>query len=69
MSGAPVIRRSWSGHLVEPGNLPQADMPFSKFIGVYSGRVQTDHPDEAQIGLVWDGSFIDEIIAANVRDE
>jgi Trypsin-like peptidase domain len=69
MSGAPVIRRSWSGQLVEPGNLPEVDMPFSKFIGVYSGRLPTDHPHEAQIGLVWDGSFIDEIVAGNVRDE
>jgi hypothetical protein len=38
----------------------------AKFIGVYSGRVQTDQPYEAQIGLVWDASFIDEIIAANI---
>jgi hypothetical protein len=69
MSGAPVIRRSWSGHLVEPGFVPLVDTPLSKFIGVYSGRVRTDHPQEAQIGLVWDGSFIDEIIAGNVRDD
>jgi hypothetical protein len=69
MSGAPVIRRSWPGHLVEPGIALQTDMPLSKFIGVYSGRIPTDHPHEAQIGLVWDGSFIDEIIAGNVRDE
>jgi hypothetical protein len=69
MSGAPVIRRSWSGHLVEPGIALQPDMPLSKFIGVYSGRVPTDHPHEAQIGLVWGGSFIDEIIAGNVRDD
>jgi hypothetical protein len=69
MSGAPVIRRSWSGHMVEPGFVPLVDSPLSKFIGVYSGRLPTDHPHEAQIGLVWDGSFIDEIIAGNVRDE
>jgi S1-C subfamily serine protease len=69
MSGAPVIRRSWSGHLVEPGIALQPDMPLSKFIGVYSGRLPMDHPHEAQIGLVWDGSFIDEIIVGNVRDE
>jgi hypothetical protein len=42
---------------------------LNKFIGVYSGRVPTDHPQEAQIGLVWDGSLIDEIIAGNVRDD
>ena len=32
-------------------------------------RVPTDHPHEAQIGLAWDKSYIDEIIAGNKRDE
>jgi hypothetical protein len=45
MSGAPVIRRSWSGHLVEPGNLPQADMPLASSSGSipagYRRTVQT----------------------------
>lgn len=68
MSGAPVIRRSWTNHMVQPGVMALVDSPLNKFIGVYSGRVPTDHPHEAQIGLVWDGSFIDEIIAGNVRD-
>jgi len=45
------------------------DTPLNRFIGVYSGRVPTDHPHEAQIGLVWGASLIDEIIAGNVRDD
>jgi hypothetical protein len=69
MSGAPVIRRSWSNHMVEPSVVALVDTPLNKFIGVYSGRVPTDHPHEAQIGLVWDGSLINEIIAGNVRDD
>jgi hypothetical protein len=69
MSGAPVIRRSWSNHMVQPGVVALVDTPLNKFIGVYSGRVPTDHPHEAQIGLVWDRSLIDEIIAGNIRDE
>ena len=69
MSGAPVIRRSWTNHMVEPGVVALVDTPLNKFIGVYSGRVPTDHPYEAQIGLAWDGSLIDEIIAGNIRDE
>jgi hypothetical protein len=68
MSGAPVIRRSWTNHMVQPGVMAPVDTPLNKFIGVYSGRMRTEHPLEAQIGLVWDGSFIDEIIAGNVRD-
>jgi Trypsin-like peptidase domain len=69
MSGAPVIRRSWTNHMVEPGVVALVDTPLNKFIGVYSGRLPTDLPHEAQIGLVWDGSFIDEIIAAHIRDD
>lgn len=69
MSGAPVIRRSWTNHMVEPGVVALVDTPLNKFIGVYSGRTPTDHPHEAQVGLVWDGSLIDEIIAGNIRDE
>jgi hypothetical protein len=54
MSGAPVIRRSWTNHMVEPGVVALVDTPINRFIGVYSGRVPTDHPHEAQIGLVWE---------------
>jgi hypothetical protein len=68
MSGAPVIRRSWSNHMVEPGLMAMVDTPLNKFIGIYSGRLPTEHPSEAQIGLVWDGSLINEIIAGNVKD-
>jgi hypothetical protein len=50
MSGAPVIRRSWSNHMVEPGRVAIVDTPVNRFIGVYSGRLPTDHPHEAQIG-------------------
>jgi hypothetical protein len=31
--------------------------------------VPVDHPHEAQIGLVWDRSFIEEIIIGGKRDE
>jgi hypothetical protein len=69
MSGAPVIRRSVTNHLLETGDVAITPQALTKFIGVYSGRLPTNHPREAQIGLVWDGSFIDEIIVGNVRDE
>jgi hypothetical protein len=69
MSGAPVIRRSWTNHMVQPGVVALVDTPLNKFIGVYSGRVPTDHPGEAQIGLVWADYLIHEIIAGSVKDE
>jgi hypothetical protein len=55
--------------MVEPGFVAVMDTPINKFIGVYSGRVPTDHPYEAQIGLVWADYLIDEIIAGNIKDE
>jgi Trypsin-like peptidase domain len=68
MSGAPVIRRSMTNHLLETGDVAITSQTLTKFIGVYSGRLPTDHPHEAQIGLVWDGSFIDEIIVGARKD-
>jgi hypothetical protein len=69
MSGAPVIRQSRTNHILETGGVAVTPGTLTKFIGVYSGRVPTDHPHEAQIGLVWDGSLIDEIIAGERRDD
>jgi hypothetical protein len=68
MSGAPVLQRSWGHHLLPNGGTVQDGRARTKFLGVYSGRLPTDHPHEAQIGLVWDRSYIDEIIAGNTRD-
>ena len=56
-------------HLMDPGGQVVDGQPRTKFLGVYSGRVPVDHPHEAQIGLVWDASYIDEIIAGNIRGE
>jgi len=69
MSGAPVIRRSWTNDTLDRGVMALVDPPLNKFIGVYSGRVPTDHPHEAQVGLVWDAALIEEIIAGNKKDE
>jgi hypothetical protein len=53
MSGAPVIRRSWSAHSIEGGGTSTNGAPQSKFIGIYSGRRLTDDNKETQLGLVW----------------
>jgi hypothetical protein len=68
MSGAPVMQRSWNWHVVH-GDSVQDGRARTKLLGVYSGRLPTNHPHEAQIGLVWDKSYIDEIIAGNTRDK
>jgi len=68
MSGAPVIRRSVGNHHFDNGSRIDDLLYRTRFLGVYSGRIPADHPYEAQIGLVWDGSYINEIIAGNRRD-
>jgi hypothetical protein len=67
MSGSPVVRRRWTvGQL---GGPEVEGQPLTTLIGVYSGRLHTNNPDDAQIGIVWPVSFIDEIIDGRKRDE
>jgi hypothetical protein len=67
MSGSPVILRSWTNHMVEPGVIAISDKPLNRFIGVYSGRLPSGS-SEAQIGMVWHESYIDGIIDGNKYD-
>ena len=67
MSGAPVILRSWSNDFVEGSVRAFADEPASNLIGIYSGRLHAAS-DEAQIGMVWHQSYIEEIIAGGRPD-
>jgi hypothetical protein len=69
MSGAPVIRRSWTNHLVDSNFVARNDMIATKFIGVYSGRRHTKDTSDAQLGMVWPEFYINEIIAGGRRDE
>lgn len=68
MSGAPVIRRSWGTHFLESGNLSIGQGTATKFVGVYSGRLATSDPLDAQLGLAWPASLIEEIIAGKQLD-
>jgi Trypsin-like peptidase domain len=69
MSGAPVIRRSWSDHMVEGSYSAMNHMVATKFVGVYSGRRQTKDPSDAQLGIVWPESYINEIIVGGKYDD
>jgi hypothetical protein len=67
MSGSPVILRSWTNDFVEGSVRAFTDTPATNLIGIYSGRFAAG-TDEAQIGVVWHESYIQEIIAGNMRD-
>lgn len=68
MSGSPVIRRSWGTHMTANGDTIMNGATETKFVGVYSGRLATTDPLDAQLGLVWPASYISEIIAGRRRD-
>jgi hypothetical protein len=68
MSGSPVILRSWGAHMTEDGGAAFSAGQSNKFIGIYSGRLHTKDPMDAQIGMVWSPSCIDEIIDGGLRE-
>jgi hypothetical protein len=69
MSGSPVIRRIWNqrvdGDVVVPAPTPLR----TEFVGIYSGRRHTKDPNDAQLGMVWPRSWIEEIIMGQKRGE
>ena len=43
-------------------------LPAAKFVGVYSGRLATNDPLDAQLGLVWPASSINDIVSGQSLD-
>jgi hypothetical protein len=68
MSGSPVIVRTYATHVSEGNEITFTAGAANKFIGVYSGRLHTQNPLEAQIGMVWSPTYIDEIIDGGFKD-
>lgn len=66
MSGSPVILRHHGWYAPE-GNLDKALIgTVENFLGIYSGRLGEDELG-VQLGRIWKGKVIEEIIAANKR--
>lgn len=68
MSGSPVIRRTWGGGLTTDGNYNMIPGACSRFFGIYSGRLASADPLDAELGMVWPARFIEEIVAGGQRD-
>lgn len=69
LSGSPV-------YLVSDGALPDANGNINmgnglmyKFLGIYSGRVRDNDPLAAQIGRVYYGDLLDELLIGGVQGE
>jgi len=55
-------------HVTQKNVITVTSRPANKFIGVYSGRLRTQDPLDAQTGMVWSDTYIDEIIDGGLRD-
>lgn len=62
MSGAPVFYYSKEGHIKSKSKTYVCGHEVVVFVGVYVGRIETASKEDAQIGIVWKFSVIDEII-------
>lgn len=69
MSGSPVIRRSWGTHQMKAGGVSMGATTATEFIGVYSGRLASADPLDAQLGIAWPARFVREIVAGGRRDQ
>lgn len=67
MSGSPVIRRSWGTHILED-SIETGQETATKFVGVYSGRIASTDPLDAELGLTWPAYLLAEIVAGVKRD-
>ena len=60
MSGSPVVLRSVGGCMYMDGSLTMGPGVFTRFMGVYSGRL----PGDSNIGLVWRPKVISDILGS-----
>jgi hypothetical protein len=67
MSGSPVIRRSRGSHALE-GNEVSIGGIATRFVGVYSGRLTSADPLDAQLGLCWPALLVSDVIKERERD-
>ncbi|MGD9615249.1 MAG: serine protease [Alphaproteobacteria bacterium] len=68
MSGSPIIRRSWGMHFYRNGDSGVGSGSATALLGIYSGRLTTADPLDAQLGLAWPATLIPEIVSAQRRD-
>jgi hypothetical protein len=58
MSGSPVVQRAIGIHPGSDGNLKFLQQLHTKFLGIYSGRIQ----DDAELGYVWQPRALTEML-------
>ena len=54
--------------MMENGSVGMGAGTAMRFVGVYSGRIVTQDPLDASLGLTWPADFVPQIIAGAVLD-
>jgi Trypsin-like peptidase domain len=62
LSGAPVFARREGMALSEDGKLTYATNAATSFYGIYTGRLATNDPLGAQLGIVWPKRLVEELL-------
>lgn len=65
MSGGPVLLRTFGGYKRTDGVGVMGTGPFTRLVGIYSGRYGGANELEAQLGRVWHRSLIEEVVSQN----
>lgn len=65
MSGSPVISRTSAGQ-TDDGNLSMLPQSATRLVGIYSGRIIAGGSLEAQLGIVWKASVIEDIVGGEI---
>ena len=67
MSGSPVVMRKKGVHIYESSDDKVTIGLSQNFVGIYSGRLQSESETDAQLGIVWKTEVIEEIINGNLK--
>lgn len=68
ISGGVVIARYATTYPSIRGSSTMGEGPFTKIVGIYSGRVGSNDQFAAQVGIVWPIRYVEEIIANGIHD-
>jgi hypothetical protein len=64
-----VIKRSWGSHFYENGTVATVSGSiYTRFVGVYSGRVASGDSLDAQLGMAWPAVLLTEIVSGKKLD-
>lgn len=66
MSGAPVIRRTFSSTELKDGTYRIGGA--SKFFGIYAGRIVSSNKEDLQLGRVYERDIVEEVVTFGVPD-